>query len=286
MVTIHTYCAAHTEVLLPLPENATIMELGASGTVANNNARILNAYNTIPNGKQDHPYLGGTLATIAIYKDLVDIDPDPNDIVHYCHYRKYICKDVMGVPAPNYRGMRLVTETEIEQKSDIIFNPKLLTDKFLICQPFKIRHLAKQYRSSHYLPDLLRFIAIGCELGILSQDDAEFILQDDHLFPGGIELGFYPADVFLKVAGEIAEISQAFMDELPMEKRTQAPEKFRPKTNHWQNMTRPIAFCSERVSSFLLEKEIKLRFRGRVPRRLFGTMYTVTDQGKYITTRD
>ena len=188
----------------------------------------------------------------------------------------------MGQPAPNYPFMQVVGPSEVQAAAPDIFAPQTLWSGYLIAKPLRIRSFSGQYSKAHYLPDLLRCIAIGCDLGVLSQIDAHAILYHQTLYPGGIELGFYPVATFLKIAGAFEKIALAFLQDLPVEKRTLPPESFRPKCLAHQHMTRPLSFCSERITSYLLEKEIKSKFGGTVPTEMIGRMHTVSDEEHYI----
>jgi hypothetical protein len=280
------FCATHQDVLMPLPKGAIVIELGKLEANFTQDYGICNAYELIEGGARDHKYLGHLLASFAIAKLLRQMRARDTDLIHYCFYRKFVSAKKFGGQSRTYPGMHIVAPTELPKKLDEIFPSLPENQEFLVARPIPLDLLLRQYQVNHYLPDFLRFIAIACENGVISPRDATKLLLHRRLIPGGSELGIMPVKFFLSMTDKLNEISYRFLDELPENRRILSPTEFRPKENVGQSMTRPLAYCAERFTSFLLEKHLHDLYGGSLPEYLFGTIHTIgSSDRQYVPSR-
>lgn len=281
------FCATHKDVLTPLPKGAIVIELAKLEPNYAQDYEICNAYDLIEGGERDHKFLGHLLASFSIAKLLRQMGARDTDLVHYCYYRKFVSAKKFGHPSQNYPNMHIVDQTELPKNLDEIFPSLPQGQEFLVARPIPLNVLLYQYQNNHYLPDFLRFMAIACEIGVISPREAAYLLLHRKLIPGGCELGITPVKFFLNVADKLKAISYKFLDELPENRRLLSPTEFRPKENAGQNMTRPLAYCAERFTSFLLEKHILGLYGGSLPEHLFGTIHTIgSSDRQYVPSRD
>lgn len=106
--------------------------------------------------------------------------------------------------------------------------------------------LLDHYDNNHYIEDFLRFVAdcIHCE--VLSSEDANLLLHMNKMIIGGIGIGSFPIEVFLSVMQKVEKAVLHYY------------------TNSWikrqdRYQYRNIGFLCERLSSFLLMKELDKR---------------------------
>lgn len=126
--------------------------------------------------------------------------------------------------------------------------------------------LTDQYVQHHHLEDFLRFVADAVHCEVLTEDEANLFLHMNKMIIGGIGLGTFPTDSFIAVMDALEKTITHYY------------------TNSWiqrkdSYQYRNISFLSERLSSFLLMKELDKKNI-----KLFsalGRLFLITEEGKY-----
>ncbi|MFX5757092.1 hypothetical protein ABTE27_24375, partial [Acinetobacter baumannii] len=63
------------------------------------------------------------------------------------------------------------------------------------------------YAVSHHAEDLLRYAAAATELGVFARSEAELFFNEKTFFMGGIEMGVFPADFWLRTVEQIEAVT-------------------------------------------------------------------------------
>ena len=229
-------CITHVPVTVPYPPSVTTIHLGEAQAEGRLNLRDL-ASDWAPH----HPLLGGNAGSFALKALLLRDHPGATS-VGLCQYRKFVSRPRLSrSPAEGYKSMDVVqqaslTPERLAQAMDPGDAP------FLICRPIRLRRagLLDQYSRAHRTQDLLRFAAEAVAQGVLDNRDGARFMAEQVFIPGGIELGIFPADFWLKSIGAIEGVVRACIERYPVER------------DGYQ--VRAWAFCAERLGSFLLLK--------------------------------
>jgi|688.fasta_scaffold166345_1 hypothetical protein len=128
------------------------------------------------------------------------------------------------------------------------------------------KNILHNYSTVHFTEDILSFVvdAIRCEQ--LNNFDADFFLNYDKFLIGGIGLGVFPSEIFIKIMEKIENIVNYHY--------THGWIK-RQDSYDGHNM----AFCIERLSSFLLLRELfdlKIDYK-----KVSGYTTIISEDGNY-----
>ena len=217
-----------------------------------------------------HNVLGGCAGTFAIAR-ILNASPekwDEHEIISINQYRKFVHHESIGSPSLNYPGMMMISSAEALEL-DVCEIQKSVTTPFLISQPLRVGNTYKQYCQSHKGQDLLRYTAIAIDLQIIEQGEAFDFFTTDILLPGGIEFGFFPASIFVDIVGKLEQICLNFA-------QTCSP------TDTGRYNRRALAFCNERMGSYLLLKTLHKICGASIPAEWFGYMHTASDNPTYF----
>ena len=249
-------CLTHVPLWLEFPAFVTLVHLGQAQIDGRLNLRDL-----APEWESHHPVLGGTAGAFALKNYLLRYRPDATR-VGICQYRKFVSRErLSSVADVRYRSMDLVAKEGLPPQ---VFARALHPQdrEFLISSPFswgqhwkRARRMTyiEQYASAHHVEDLLRLTAAAVELGVLDKSEVRPFFDEDNFIPGGIELGVYPAQFWLRSISSIEAVIRECV-------RTHRAVRSGSQARSW-------AFCSERLGSFLLLKHFgalgdqRLRFR-------------------------
>jgi len=143
----------------------------------------------------------------------------------------------------------------------VMFSPYASVDSTLL-----FGTVLAQYQAVHHIEDLLRFTAdaIACEE--ISESDANLFLHMNKLIVSGIGLGFFPAVNFIKHIEKLEKIINFHYT-----------NKWKKRSDSYQ--CRNLGFCLERMSSYLLFKE--LSDLGIKWKSVLGHMMTISDDSIY-----
>lgn len=206
----------------------------------------LNLRDLAPEWEQHHPVLGGSAGAFAFKNYLLREHPGVKQ-VGVCQYRKFVSRHRIGSPAKNYQVMDVVSKCQVQE---IPLHDELLSDHaFLIGKPgqFLINgaefDYLYQYKDVHHVEDLLRFTAEAVAQGLISKNDVHPFFGEKIFFPGGVELGLFPADFWIETVTGIESVIRACVS--------------RYGTRRDGVQARVWSFCMERLGSYLLIKHLR-----------------------------
>jgi hypothetical protein len=101
----------------------------------------------------------------------------------------------------------------------------------------------EQYGRVHHPQDLLRFTAEAVEQQLLDKSEAARFLGEELMLPGGIELGVFPADFWLRSIAAIEGVVRACVQRYPVVREGYD--------------ARAWAFCVERLGSYLVLRHLR-----------------------------
>lgn len=185
--------------------------------------------------------------------------------VRIAQYRKMICNSDfarnIGI-TPRY----LFTPKELEKYS--IEEITKSRDKFLLSIYYEFAiNLIDHYNRSHLIEDLLKFLLDAVKCGVIDNEQLVKILNSKALLVGGIGLGVYPKDVFVKIL-EQAEKAALFYYK----------ESWIKRTDNYQY--RNIGFLLEILTGYLVYKE--LHGRGTDIASVGGCLIVVDENKQYV----
>ena len=234
-------CLTHVPLWVDMPPYVTTIYSGdAQGP------GLLNLRDLAPEWEPFHPVLGGTAGAFAL-KNLLRQHPEATQ-VGICQYRKFVSRKRLGVPAENYKVMDILDRTKLQ--AQVLAEAMLPGGPgFLVGQPgqFTVNEVSYdylyQYKDVHHVEDLLRFTAEAVELGVLHKNEVGPFFQEKIFFPGGIELGFFPADFWIASISAVESVVRACVQRYP--------------TRRDGAQARVWSFCVERLGSYLLLKHLR-----------------------------
>jgi hypothetical protein len=232
--------------------------------------RIISGYDYFENAELLHSKLFGTFAILsilhAIQNKIVEID----HFVEICSYRKFVSKQVVGVEAPNFTGLRLIRPDEFHLE---LIDRSDRSQRFLVSQIMAFDSIVQQYARAHHLSDFMEYIRFA-ELGrFFSSSILAYALGAKAMVPGGISLGVFPTEWWLPRAHKICKLNAAI-----------APG-FVPRSPNDPYQMKALSFCSERLESALLIADRDQSGNPTLKSTFRGYMYNVTSEGLYTTAR-
>ena len=240
-------CMTHVPLWVDYPPYVTPLHLGAAQGPGRLNLRDL-----APEWLPHHPILGGSAGSFALKNWLLQQHAQATH-VGICQYRKFLSRQRLGVPATNYQVMDLLPRASV--RSDQLIALMHPGDRpFLIGQPGQFRLGAVnydylyQYKDVHHVEDLLRFTAAAVEVGLLDKSEVQPFFAEKVFFPGGIELGIFPVDFWLRSMTALESVVRQCVRQFPAA-RSGA-------------QARAWAFCMERLGSYLLLRHLRQNSAG------------------------
>ncbi|WP_034296367.1 hypothetical protein [Herbaspirillum sp. RV1423] len=263
-------CITHVELPIRFPDFVTPIYLGESQAEGRLNLREL-----APQWVPYHPIVGGMVGNFALRNYILKHHPNVKRI-GVCMYRKFISRErISGVPAQDNWMMDVVSNKELERQSfDSMLDPgssDLLIGKTcgFVVDGQSAGYL-KHYGRAHHIEDMLRFTAAAVELGVLHSDEVERFFDERVFFMGGVELGVFPADFWLKSIADIEAVAWACV------------QRYQVKREAYQS--RAWAFCAERLGSYLLLRYLRAVCGGDNYEQFMGQLNLITqdDQKLYV----
>jgi hypothetical protein len=242
-------CITHVPLWLPFPDYVTPIYLGAAQAEGRLNLREL-----APEWEPHHPVLGGSAGSFALKNYLRRHRPDATR-VGICQYRKFVSRErISAVRDSKYKVMDVVPRSMVDgpQLAQFLWPGQA---PFLVSAPRRFTRLPwyrrgylKEYARDHHVEDLLRFAAEAVEQGVLAPGEVQAFFREDVIVPGGIELGIFPADFWLKSIEGIERVVRACIAR-------------HPRVREGYQM-RAWSFCSERLGSYLLLERLRSEAAG------------------------
>lgn len=263
-------CITHVELPIRFPDFVTPIYLGESQAPGRLNLRDL-----APQWVPYHPIVAGMVGNFALRNHILKNYPKVKRI-GVCMYRKFISRErISGVPAEDNWMMDVVSSKELAQQSfDSMLDPgnsELLVGKTCgFVSNGQSAGYMKHYASAHHVEDLLRFAAAAVELGVLHSSEVELFLDERVFFMGGVELGVFPADFWLKSIADIEAVAWFCV------------QNYQIKREGYQS--RAWAFCAERLGSYLLLRYLRAICGGDNFEPFMGQLNLITqgDQTLYV----
>ncbi|MBN9357729.1 MAG: hypothetical protein J0I15_14860 [Herbaspirillum huttiense] len=263
-------CMTHVPLPVKFPDHVLPIYLGEA-----QHEGALNLRDLAPQWVPYHPIVAGMLGNFAL-RNLILRDYPHVKRVGVCLYRKFISRErISGVPAEDNWMMDVVSDKEFARLSlEQMMEPG--EQEFLVGKTcgFKVSGRDAGYLShyavSHHAEDLLRYAAAATELGVFARSEAELFFNEKTFFMGGIEMGVFPADFWLRTVEQIEAVTWYCV------------QHYDTRREGYQS--RAWAFCAERLGSYLLLRELRARYGDPGYMRFFGQLNLITrgDQTKYV----
>jgi hypothetical protein len=103
-----------------------------------------------------------------------------------------------------------------------------------------------EYKQTHNIEDLLRFTAVAVELGALHEDEVMPFFNENRVTPGGICMGVFPTEFWMRAIASIEEVVRVCMERHPLPLEGEA-------VYAW-------TLCAERLGSYLLLRHLKTAY--------------------------
>ena len=246
-------CLTHVPLTTDFPAFVEPILLGEAQTEGGLNLREL-----APEWEPYHPILGGLAGTFAMKNHVLRNHPGATQ-VGLCQYRKFVSnRRISRTVAPSYKAMDLVSRQSLSR--ELLGEVMRPASDWLVARPLLLPNWRKhsdyleQYGRVHQPQDLLRFTAEAVEQQLLDKIEADRFLREEMMLPGGIELGVFPADFWLRNVTAIESVVRACV------------QRYRAVREGYD--ARAWAFCVERLGSYLVLRQ--LRTLPGVELRLFG----------------
>lgn len=257
------FCITHQpDITIDLDSSASIVWLGAAGQAPQLGHPVLDVHQNYPELMAWHPFLTGASGTFAIRRFLRYQQQEFSDfdLMTLTQYRKFISRQAFGQTTDSFPSMRFINQvTQIPNYSEWFSEP---AQYFCIASPRNIGNTFEQYAYVHQAPDLLRYLATAVELEVITAQECFQLINHSTIIPGGIEVGTFPINIFLAIAEQLETVCLRFL------------EHHRPvKLDAYHR--RALAFCNERLGSYLLQKVLHEIFDKTIPQDVIGYMHTV-----------
>jgi hypothetical protein len=251
-------CLTHVALTVDFPAFVEPIRLGAAQADG-----ALNLRDLAPEWEPHHPILGGLAGTFAMKNHVLRNHPAATR-VGVCQYRKFVSnRRISRAVAPSYKAMDLVAPEALS--TALLAEVMLPDDEWLVARPFLLPNRRKhsdyleQYSRVHHPQDLLRFTAEAVEQQLLDKAEVGDFLGEEVMLPGGIELGVFPADFWIRSVTSIENVVRACVERFSVE--------------HEGYNSRAWAFCTERLGSYLVLRH--LRMLSRTEGGLFGLRWPI-----------
>lgn len=263
-------CMTHVPLPVKFPDFVLPIYLGEA-----QHEGALNLRDLAPKWVPYHPIVAGMLGNFALRNLILRDYPDVRRI-GVCMYRKFVSRErISGVAAEDNWMMDVVSDKEFARQGlDQMLDPA--GQDFVIGRTCgfevggKSAGYLAHYAVSHHAEDLLRFAAAAIELGVFHKSEAQAFFDEKTFFIGGVELGVFPAEFWLRAIGQIEEVIWYCVQHYD--------------TRREAYQARAWAFCAERLGSYLLLRELRARYGERGYERFFGQLNLITqgDQTQYV----
>ena len=248
-------CMTHVPLWVRFPDYVTTIHLGEAQGEGRLNLRDL-----APEWEPHHPVLGGTAGSFALKNYLRRHRPDATR-VGICQYRKFVSRRrISGVPDPKYRAMDVVPKATVDgpQFAELLSPgdaPFVLSAPRRFTRlPWYRRGYLKEYARDHHVEDFLRFTAQAVEQGVLTDREVLAFFREDVIVPGGVELGVFPVDFWLRSIESVERVVRACVEQHAVTREAY--------------QARVWSFCAERLGSYLLLKHLRSEVAGPLTRHV------------------
>lgn len=249
---IHRFCISHEKPLLPESWYDDCISLGDFQTDSVFHVKQLDRF-----WHEARPIAYGAAGTAVLP---IAIERFANDakFIEISSHRKRILPSPEGKQTILYQ--RDLNLTDLGKETELsVFIPKVDVE-FLLAQPLYFENsIIGHYSLCHHRRDLLDYMSLAIDLGVLDSNSASELLAAKHLIPGGVEFGIYPKSWLIQTLRKIELVSREFLCRYGNRVK---------KYDIYQ--VRAVQFLSERLGSFLLIRHLVEQYSNNIPADIFG----------------
>jgi hypothetical protein len=240
---------------------------------------FMEAISTVPAGEGvadlsvQHPHLAGRGPQLSEYATLFALRrqlqsswrdsgaPADDEMIGLAHYRRFAVTRPIGTSAGMY-GM--ITSEELAGLPEDVLVPPAET--LLLPSTFVGITVLQQYGRSHPLRDLLHFMALAVDLGIVDGRRAGGFLSQQ-VMVAAPTVGVFPIAWLVDVLEKLEKVVEAFESSVAVA--------------HEGYQRRAVGFCCERLHAMLLHQLVAEWAQDRV---IVNRAVVVSDDGTYLPT--
>lgn len=183
-------------------------------------------------------------------------------------YRKVLSHERLGKPDTYLPSMGVISASESARHAHVGLSLATGCD-FLVPRPVRFQHsVLEHYARNHRVLDFIDFGRVALECGVLSGQQVSMMMLERVYFAGVLELGIYPVEFFQRALTQIETVA----DEFAMKHAARL-------TSYDAEQSRALAWCVERMGSFLVLEELRERYGRDVPEGTFGWIVCVAPEG-------
>jgi len=251
-------CFTHVPLVFDYPPLVSTFSLGGAQGPGKANLRDL-----APEWEPYHPQLGAVAGSFALKNYIVENQLQLRH-VGICQYRKFVSTQPIAKVANN--EPRIADSWNCEALDDIELGSFMAMgdQDFLLVRPSVLKGgYFNQYKDFHVAEDFLRFTSEAVELGVLSGNDVIPFFNSYVFMLGGVELGVFPADFWVRTISAIEKVVRACFTRYPGRRSGY-------QVRNW-------AFCAERLGSYLLLNHLNSNYDPKTWQQEFvGQLNVVT----------
>jgi tetratricopeptide (TPR) repeat protein len=121
----------------------------------------------------------------------------------------------------------------------------------------------------HHERDLLDYLWLAVEMGVIGPDDVQALLDSTRFIPGGCELGIYPTRWLSTTLKKLEVLGREYV--------TRFGDRIRTYDSY---QVRAVGFLAERLGSYFLLQELRNRYPQGIPSSLFGNLCVIVNDGE------
>lgn len=258
----HRFCITHAEPLLPDSWYDDCIALGEFQAHSQFHVAQLDRF-----WHEARPLAYGAAGSHVLPVAVGQLRSDVR-LIELSSYRKRVLPSPEGIEAPSYPTMRELSLRSLANQFELSVITPEADLEFLVSQPrYFEKAIIGQYAACHHRRDIIDYVSIAVELGVLDSRSGSDFLKSKHFVPGGVELGIYPRTWLVDTLTKIERVSKEFL--------IRNGERLR-RYDAYQ--VRAVGFLSERLGSYFLIRELEKRYDRNIPAQIFGYMSVVVDE--------